>query len=296
MKTILVPTDLSENADQALRFALLLARFTQSRIILYHNMDIPAGLFGNELPTATDYTFGTVPVTPTSIEITPELERIHREKLDNLADQIRQEFGPTILLDTSFNWGSLNANLNQLVQNEAVDLVVMGTKGASGFLDRLIGTNTASYVKAAHCPVLVIPDAVSFRSFQHIAFASNLEQDDTIYLSQLLDFAKPFEAQITLINIKRDQQSNVNTDEQIMVDIYRNFPGGNFKIESIHQDNIVKNLEEFVQQQNLDLLAVPIHEESFFASLFHSSVSEKLTLQSTVPLLALPQKPYKHLL
>jgi nucleotide-binding universal stress UspA family protein len=293
VKTIVVPTDFSEHADQALHFAIELARHTQSKIILYHNMDVPAGFFGNDLPTAADYTFGTVPINAASMEITPELEKIHNERLHNIADQLRQEFGSTLTVETFSNWGSMNDNLNQLVQDEAADLVVMGTKGTNSFLDRLIGTNTASYVKAAHCPVLVIPGGTQFRSFKHIAYATGLDQDDTIYLRQLLSFAEPFGASVTLINVKSDQQLDIVPDEQLLTDISRNFPNDNIKLVRLHQDNVVKGLETFVQQHNLDLLTVAIHEQNFFASLFHSSISEQLTLHSIIPLLALPQRPYK---
>ena len=87
MKTILVPTDFSDNAANALDYALGLARHTQGRIILFHNSDIPLTYSGTNLFSAGDLALGTDPLLPAAAMANPELEMIYQDKLEQLADQ-----------------------------------------------------------------------------------------------------------------------------------------------------------------------------------------------------------------
>lgn len=289
MKTIAVPTDFSENAAYALKYAVELARHTSGKIILFHNIDVPANLFGDDLLATADYSLGTFPISPLTMGIMPELENINKEKLQELAAQLRFEADNKLIVETSYNWGSLSDNLNELIYNEAVDLVVMGTKGTYNFLNRLAGTNTASFIQVTQAPVLTIPTAARFQPFRNIAYATALEDDESLFLHQLVNFAESFKADITLVNVKSNQQLDIVADEQILNDIRKKFQNRNFNLVQLNKNKIAESIESFVSEHNFDLLAVAIHERSFLSSLFHTSISEQLALQSVIPLLALPE-------
>jgi nucleotide-binding universal stress UspA family protein len=291
MKTILVPTDFSDNAANALDYALALARHTQGRIILFHNSDIPLTYSGTNLFSAGDLALGTDPLLPAAAMTNPELEKIYQEKLQQLADQVRQQTGDSLAITSQYHWGSLTDNLNNIINQEKVDLVVMGTKGATSFLDRLIGTTTASVLKEAHQAVLAIPSEARFKIPQKIAFAADLENDEQVYLSQALAFARPFGAGITLVHVNREHQEDIASQQKRLADIRRQFPEQPLPLFTLEDKQVALGLETFIRENQADLIAVGIHERSFLEYLFHSSVTEQLAYTS-IPLLALPEKPY----
>jgi nucleotide-binding universal stress UspA family protein len=292
MKTILVPTDFSDNAANALDYALALARHTQGRIILFHNSDIPLTYSGTNLFSAGDLALGTDPLLPAAAMTNPELEKIYQEKLQQLADQVRQQTGDSLAITSQYHWGSLTDNLNNIINQEKVDLVVMGTKGATSFLDRLIGTTTASVLKEAHQAVLAIPSEARFKIPQKIAFAADLENDEQVYLSQALAFARPFGAGITLVHVNREHQEDIASQQKRLADIRRQFPEQPLPLFTLEDKQVALGLETFIRENQADLIAVGIHERSFLEYLFHSSVTEQLAYHTSIPLLALPEKPY----
>jgi nucleotide-binding universal stress UspA family protein len=292
MKTILVPTDFSDNAANALDYALALARHTPGRIILFHNSDIPLTYSGTNLFSAGDLALGTDPLLPAAAMTNPELEKIYQEKLQQLAHQVRQQTGDSLAITSQYHWGSLTDNLNDIIRKEKVDLVVMGTKGATSFLDRLIGTTTASVLKEAHQAVLAIPTEARFKIPQKIAFAADLENDEQIYLSQVLAFARPFGAGITLVHVNREYQEDIASQQKRLADIRRQFPEQPLPLFTLEDKQVALGLETFIRENQADLIAVGIHERSFLEYLFHSSVTEQLAYHTSIPLLALPEKPY----
>ena len=292
MKTILVPTDFSDNAANALDYALGLARHTQGRIILFHNSDIPLTYSGTNLFSAGDLALGTDPLLPGAAMANPELEKIYQEKLQQLADKARRQTGDSQDITSQYHWGSLTDNLNDIIRQEKVDLVVMGTKGAASFLDRLIGTTTASVLKEAQQAVLAIPTEARFKIPQKIAFAADLENDEQVYLSQVLAFARPFGAGVALVHVDRGHQGDMASRQERMADIRRRFPEQPLPLFTLEEKQVAQELETFIRENQADLIAVGIHERSYLEYLFHSSVTEQLAFHTSIPLLALPEKPY----
>jgi nucleotide-binding universal stress UspA family protein len=292
MKTILVPTDFSDNASNALDYAIGLARHIQGRIILFHNSDIPVTYSGTNLFSAGDLALGSDPLVPGAALVNPELEKIYQERLDQLARQVSLQTGDSVAFTTRYQWGSLTDNLNDIIRQEQVDLVVMGTKGATSFLDRLIGTTTAAVLQEAHQAVLVIPLAARFKIPRKIALAADLENDEQVFLPQVLAFGRLFQATIALVHVHQQRPLDQSRQEQLLAELRRRFPEQALPLVTLEEENIAQGLEAFVRDQQADLIAVGTHEHSFLASLFHSSVTEELAYHTTVPLLALPEKPY----
>jgi nucleotide-binding universal stress UspA family protein len=291
MKNILVPTDFSDNAANALDYAIGLARHTQGRILLFHNSDIPVTYSGTNLFSAGDLALGADPLVPGAALANPDLEKIYREKLELLAEQYRRQTGG-LPITAHYHWGSLTDNLNDLIRQEKVDLVVMGTKGATSFLDRLIGTTTATVVQEAHQAVLAIPAQARFRLPQKIAYAAELENDEEVFLTQVLAFARPLGAAVALAHINRDQAQHQAGRDQRLAELRSRFPDQPLPLVTLAGENVAKGLEAFIRDHQVDLVAIGIHERSFLASLFHSSVTEQLAYHASIPLLALPERPY----
>lgn len=145
-KNLLVPTDLSEGAEEALDFACELARSFGAQVHLLHVIGIPA-LGVPELGVA---------LTSTMID---SMVRENQQALDELAARKSQQASiGQVLLRT----GDARDVINQTAKELHADLIVMGTHGRRGVSRALLGSVTETVVRTAPCPVLTVrPHTVS---------------------------------------------------------------------------------------------------------------------------------------
>ena len=139
-RTILVPTDLSEGAEEALDYACELASKFGAKIHLLNVIGIPA-LGVPELGVA---------LTSTVID---SLIRDNQAALEKLAEQKRCSANiGEVLLRT----GDARDVINQTAKELGCDLIVMGTHGRRGVSRALLGSVTETVVRSAPCPVLTV--------------------------------------------------------------------------------------------------------------------------------------------
>lgn len=276
MKKILVPTDFSENASTAETFAAQLAKDYGATLILVHSETAQVAIAESTMVLDAD----------------PETVKRCELKLQEQAQKLRNQFSLNKPIEILCLTGSLSLVLNRAIENYQVDLVVMGTKGATNFMDKIIGTNTAAFIKTAICPVLVIPPNTHYVSIQSIAYAADFQSDERIMLHQLLNISEPLKAAVYVVNIKSDRQLKTLTDAEVLYFIQREFPEYNLHINQIKEDDVVKGLLEFVDQNNMQILAVGMHDRNFLEAFFHKSITRQLALEAKVPLLVLPCHPY----
>jgi nucleotide-binding universal stress UspA family protein len=275
MATFLVPTDFSLTATNAVQYAASLAAHTGSRLLLAHTVSYPASVAPEGLPL---------------LSIDSQLIESAEEELQKLALLLKQQFALEVA--TFCLYGPFIPLVNDLVKTQAVDLVVMGTKGASDFLSKLVGTNTSSFIKEAACPVLVVPAHAAFRPIWHLAYASDFETEETVYLKQLFQLAAGLRAEVHIVNVTSDRQLNIVSDLQVLKSIEKHFPDQNYSVAQLKNENVVTGLKEFVQENQMDLLAVSIQDRDLLEDLFHHSITKELAMNVFVPLLTLPAHPY----
>jgi nucleotide-binding universal stress UspA family protein len=272
MKRILVPTDRSSNAQHALNYALNLFRGEPVEFILFQTFDIPT--YAADMPVPVDM-LGT-----------EELQRILDSDVKNLNEVHK---GKGYAFSAKVEMGSLSFNIQQLVEDEGIDLIVMGTKGASGLAAAIIGSNTADVIQAATCPVLAVPESADVNALpSQILFASdNKGLSTNSVIDPLLDIAKKNKSHIHLMNVL-DEGKMTTVDEavaglkldHILEDIEHTFHFEN-------SNDKANAVEEYLNTHKIDLLAVVPRKNNFFDSIFHRSVTRRLTLHTKVPLLAM---------
>ncbi|QMU26663.1 universal stress protein [Adhaeribacter radiodurans] len=277
MKTILVPTDFSETATNALQYAAAIASQVKGKLIIATIINLPVAPVLSEV------------INPSLVS----LEEDYNKELSRLAENLREKCNHQFEVETICQYGFLLADLNEIVKAEAVDLVVMGTKGATNLLDKLVGTNTSEYIKMATCPVLVIPSGATYTGIKNIAYASDFESEEKIVLQQLFGIAEPFQAQVAIVNVQTNYQLDIVPDKEIIQDIKKNFPDKNFRFAQVQKSKVVAGLYEFIQENPVEVLAVAIQQQGVVEDLFHSSISKQLVQQTKLPLLTLPTKPYR---
>ncbi|MCC9135109.1 universal stress protein [Pontibacter silvestris] len=255
-----------------------MANLTRSKLLLVHVLPM-------QVLTATE--------SPMYITPIPLLKEFYSNKLHEQVKQIQLENGFRFEVGGFCEHGPFNQLINELVVSEQVDLIVMGTRGANSLLDSVFGTTTASFIKAALCPVLAVPAGTRLLGLKKIAYASDFANEDEIFLKQLFHFAAPFGSEINIVNVNTGAHQHHAIDEHLLQHIAGQYPNNRFSVAKVKATNVAAGLRTFVNENNINLLAVSIHERSVVEDFFHKSLTKQLALNLTTPLLSLPEKPYK---
>jgi nucleotide-binding universal stress UspA family protein len=184
MKTILVPTDYSENAWYATEYAARIAQQTKARIVLFHAIELP--LIASEVSA--------------DLHSLNELNQHHTARLQEMVSQLTRKYG----VETTYKLkaGVITEVLKPVFDEEKADLVVMGLRGTNPVGRLLMGGVTASVLKRSQLPVLIIPRDFSFRGIRHILFACDYEPvSSSSVLHPLQDIAKTFDATVEVMHL-----------------------------------------------------------------------------------------------
>ncbi len=144
LKRLLVPTDFSDSARLALRYACSFAQEYEAELLLVHVVENVAVGYANDL--------FPVPMA----EVVQELTSYARAELDSLAKDVE---GQGIRVRVVLTQGKPSAEILHLAAEEKADMIVLGTHG-KGMLDQAIfGSTTERVVRKAPCPVLSVRES-----------------------------------------------------------------------------------------------------------------------------------------
>ncbi len=267
---ILIPTDFSANADHAINYASLLGKSMKAKLILLHVY--------------------TPPVTRGNIAyplITEEIGRMMSEateKLHKIASALSEDYG--ISCEHLVRMGSPVEEIVSEAESRQADLIVMGTLGASGLAKMVFGSNTASVMERATCPVLAVPAKSTLALPKKIVFATDYEDNDMQTVKELIKITKRLKAEFILLHVSKDNLKSEN-------DLIEDFSKAVAKEGNIEQpfyyvmnhENTQKGIDQFVDSVGADLLAVSMRKRTIFEKLVDSSLSKKMAYQARIPLL-----------
>lgn len=277
MKHILYPTDFSENSEHALPYAMELARLFNAEVTIFNSYKLPYSK-SNLLVSMTDR------MKKDSEE---GLEQIKKKALSDSAHM-------NIKVSVESRSGGFVSLIPKVAADYNSDLIVMGTKGASGLKEMFIGSNTLEVIQTSHCPVLAIPenakDAQS-RKFDKIAMATDLQEiKDPKQLNVLFEIAKTCRAPIEFVNVIRpdDEIDDEERSRQVLAleDLAQDI---NTSIHFTTNTDIIDGLSEYVNHKEPDLFVLLSRKHSLFERLFTKSITNKLSFRTEIPLLVIDE-------
>jgi nucleotide-binding universal stress UspA family protein len=274
MKKILLPIDFSETSDNAFVYALEMAKILRAELILLHTFDLPI-IDSQSLPL-------NYAVIYESIELTNfDHFKDKMPKLHAIAEE--RNLGHISMSHILMN-GDLVYNIKKVIKQEHIDFVVMGTKGAESWIDSFLGTNTGSVISDVSVPVLSVPIGAKFKKFENIAFTTRFRKKDIEALVKVLLLAKKLHAQVKCLHVKTSD-SDVNTDT---INRWKSHfeDEENLKFFIIPSDDVKETIEDFLNSQDIDLLAMLTYKRNFFVELFTTTTTQKLSYHLNTPILA----------
>lgn len=272
MRKLLVPTDFSECAENALDYALFLAKKMNAEITLLSAYHIPAS--------------GSATIV---VNIQEDMRKETEEELDALLLKKNKEYPKVkISRETDFNV-PVNSILRYTQKNE-YDMVVIGTTGASGIKDMFLGSTTSNIVDKVKIPILAVPQNSDFKSIDSILMACSLESIKSVDSMNFLKlFATSLQLDVKFFNVFKENdpemENRIAKKKESLKIIFDSFK---YEIELIQS----KDIEEAVLQAvgKNQLLSVVTRERKFFDKMFHPSMSKKLAKHSKSPILILHEQ------
>ncbi len=264
IRNILVPTDFSEVANNALNYAFKMAKKLDSKIILYHVYHVPS-----------------VTHLPDNIEDRQkEVEKELAQKMDKLLESTASN---DIETEKVTVLGLAGDEIKEVIKKRAIDLVIMGTHGASGIRGKLIGSITADIMVNSTVPVLAIPSSAEFTSLSNIAFAYDYGKiNDHRELDTLVKLAEAFDATMHIIKVAEKGETEDKQAEDI-VELEEHLQPVKHTYEVTTNDDVAKGIEEYINDNNIDLLAMMPRKHNIFERLFKGSTTRAVVENAKVP-------------
>lgn len=275
MKSILVPTDFSENANVAIEYACELG----------NQLDATVLIINTYTPAVTQYNV----VSPLITEETQRARKQAESKLATICEVAQSQY-KSLVCNTKFIVGGIVESIEEQIEENNIDLVVMGTKGASG-LDKIIfGSNTAKVIEKANCPVLAVPRDMPYEIPKRIVYATDFNNKELDQIQKLATIANVFKAEIMMTHITTEEEAMLSEEM-----LKRNFAE---RVKTItdyspityfvkYEENIGRALESFTELVNADWIAMFTHKRSLFEKLYNPSLTKSMAYHTQIPLLAI---------
>ncbi|WP_348797619.1 universal stress protein [Flavobacterium adhaerens] len=271
MKKILIPTDFSKYANEAIEVGAQIAKDNNAEIILIHMLELPTHL--------NDAISNQVSI--------PEI-MLFKQKAEETLFNIRTrpalsniKVTEVIRLD-----GVQHGINNYLSQNNDIDLIIMGSKGSSGINEIFIGSNTEKIVRQSEIPVLVIKNKAENFDIKNIVFASDFSNEIQKPFAKFLSLAKLFKAKINLVMICTPNSFiTTSTGREIITNFISNFDMPEYSFETYNEKNIEKGIINYANDKNADLIALCTHGRTALNHFFIGSISEDLVNHSSKPVI-----------
>lgn len=275
MKSILIPTDFSETANNAFLYALHLA----------NNMELKVFVLYAYMPPILSATHGGQPEMLQSAYEEMELSKFQtfKENVTTLKSIAAENNFNTDNVIFLFEEGGLVNSIKKTIEKEDVYAIVMGTTGASGFSKALIGSNTVDVIKQIKRPVLAVPTSAKFKPTKKIAFTTLFRDEDKAALQEIVNISEKIPFEIYCINVLSDPNyiNDVLIKSEEWAKIYEN---AKLEFVFLEKNGTVENtINKFLEENNIDLLSVVKRNKSFIDRLLKSSLSNKFVFHSHIP-------------
>ncbi len=279
MKRILLPTDFSSISLNAIKYALSLFKETQCVFYLLNVFRVP--YMTNEELMEND-------VQQLAI-VEGEMYESSKNTLKELVSGFEKNENHTYHIISDYNF-FINS-VKQAVMEKEIDLIVMGTKGATGAKEIFLGSNTGDVLMKTSCNVMAIPENSVYKAPKEIVFPTDFklryEHDD---LAPLIELVESNESALRILHLSQDgkfsqeQEGNVQILESYLETLEHTF-------HTLTNIDFEEALNCFVQSRgNVDMIAMISGHYNFFQRLFFRPKVMELSFHTKIPLYVLHHK------
>ena len=279
MKTILIPTDFSENSWNAVKYALEFFKDTPCDFYLLH------------VTLIYNYASGESPIMPL-----PAIEIIDKTILKQAKTNLKNLMKKIELLphNTKHHFYTLNNYdyfidaVRSQVAEKNIDLIVMGTKGASGLKKVMIGSNTGDLITRVKCPVLIVPENAVFNKIEEIAFPTDYHLFyPTKILNSILEFVKMHNSALRVVHISKKEEDVTDFQLENKEFLKNFFAEEKHSFHRITNKKIEDGVQCFVESRDIDMIIMIAKSLNLFQRILFRPTVEEISYHTDVPFLVL---------
>lgn len=276
MRKIIIPTDFSENAFNALQYAAELFKYERSEFYVLH-------AYADEV-----YNNDKVNTTQSLEDCKVTVKEKSDRELSNIILRIENIFSnPRHVFHPVSAFGLLIDEVNDLAERENADLIITSTRGETNDRELTFGSNTLQIIKYVQCPVLGIPENYRFSEPRRILFPSNyLLPYQRRELKLVGGIARSFCSEIHMLYVSRFPEMSLrqkNNKEAVLEHLY------DLKLQH-HQEELMDKtmaMEKLIEDLNIDLLILVNSRHSYLENILYTSTIDKIGLHPKIPFLVL---------
>ncbi|HLW31594.1 MAG TPA: universal stress protein [Aequorivita sp.] len=279
MKNILLPTDFSENAYNALEYA----------VQLFENEDCIFHLLNTYTPVVYD-----IPPFADG-NATLMLEEITRKNSENGLNEVEKKLkekfnNPKQVFEQHSALNLFVSEVKALVKERKIDLIVMGTKGATGAKEIFLGTNTMHTIKNVNCAVIAVPESFSLEKPQEILFPTDFRFSlKNKYFPLLRSLCTYNMARLNILNIYYGEP--LVPAQEKMKDALDSYFKNNAHLFHITENlDVIEAVDEFQIRHKINFLVMVQNKHSFFENILFKPVIKQLVFHTNVPFMVIPSQ------
>lgn len=254
---ILVLTDFSDGSNNALNYALNMAKEMGMVINLTHISKEKENF----------------PAASKKMDDTVRLARLKE---------------PGIKISHTIEAISQKNNINDIIDRDGVGTIIIGTEGASGLKPVVMGSFANKIISIAKCPVIAVPAEGKYKGIKNIIVLSQFNMEEIDSIERIFRIAKDFNAKITFFNVNNNIEEQRSKSKVFKEDLLEQIGNRSYDILLENSYDITDAVEKYVSKTKPDLLVTLGKEQVSFENLFGKRLTKILCLQTLVPILSLP--------
>ncbi|MBT8307518.1 MAG: universal stress protein [Maribacter sp.] len=279
MTNLLLPTDFSNNAWNAIFTGLKMFETVDCNFILLNTYEPKlANLMGTKSKERLGVIYDSLSEN-SKLQLEKTLHYLHE---NHTRDNHKFE---TVSISNDIEHA-----IKQMVADRDIDLIVMGTKGATGAKEVFMGSNTVKVIKKVRaCPIIAVPNKYDFKALKTVVFPTDFTHAySKMELKPLLDLVALWDAEIMILQVAQeyqlndDQKKNLKQLTNRVKDVKHSF----HKVEM--WSNVAEATNKFATDNNVDFIALIHYPHTFMEKLTREPVIRKIGFHAKVPLMILP--------
>jgi len=273
MKNILIPTDFSENSWNAISYGINFLEKKRCNFYLLHVSMI-------------SYTAGAdIPLIPSTDVLEKTVLKQVKKSLELLIKKIKHSFqNPKHHFFTVSTYNFFIEAIKEQITEKKIDLIIMGTKGASGLQEVIIGSNAADLITRIKCPTLIIPENAQFKPIKEIAFPTdyNLYYQSNI-LDSIVKLVKMCKASIRVLHVakKNEELTPFQTENKELLKDF--FILVKHSFHKVTNSKIEEGVQCFVESRDIDMIIMIAKNLNIFQRILFKPTVTEISYHTDIP-------------
>lgn len=274
MKRILVPTDFSESAQNALQVAAALAKKHHAKIYLLHMMGISQSIINKA-------------ETENQAEAMFYME-LARKRFSEL---LNQPYLKDIEVESVVQNYLVFSEINSFALEKNIDLIIMGSHGTGKLDDFFVGSNTEKVVRTADAPVLVIKDKASGMKLEKVVFACDFEKESMKAYKKAMQMFETLGSNVALLYVNLPNEKFMSTSEidqkvqDFLAEAHKGEDKGLPEVNFVSDYTVENGIYQFSKKVGAQMIGIPTHGRKGLSHFFLGSLGEDLANHAHIPVM-----------